>query len=75
MQVAPFDAAAVVMILGGLLVMITWSENYGDPTHKRTLVEQMGNAAKAIAKGAQSSVLHMAQSLSHLEAQCVSGIL
>jgi hypothetical protein len=28
--VAPFDAAALVLLLGGALVAATWGENYGD---------------------------------------------
>ena len=49
--VAPFDAASVVMLLGGAIVLFTWPENYGDASHKRTFVEQLGSAAKAIVKG------------------------
>ena len=49
--VAPFDAAAVVMVIGGLLVLFTWSENYGDPSEKTTLREQAMKAGKAIIEG------------------------
>ena len=49
--VAPFDAASVVMVIGGAIVLFTWPENYGDSTNKRGLVEQMGSGAKAIVTG------------------------
>lgn len=49
--VAPFDAASVVMVLGGAIVLFTWPENYGDSSNKRSFLEQMGTAAKAIAQG------------------------
>lgn len=29
-KVAPFDVAAIVLVVTGLIVMFTWSENYGD---------------------------------------------
>ena len=28
--VAPFDAAIVVLAIGGAVIMVTWTENYGD---------------------------------------------
>ena len=49
--VAPFDAAAVVMVVGGLVVLATWPENYGDASNKRTLPEQLAGAARAIYNG------------------------
>ena len=49
--VAPFDAASVVMVIGGAIVLFTWPENYGDSTNKRGLVEQLGSGAKAIVTG------------------------
>ena len=50
--VAPFDAAAVVMVVGGLVVLASWPENYGDASNKHTLPEQLANAARAIYNGA-----------------------
>lgn len=32
--VAPFDAAAIVLLVGGAIIMWTWSENYGDTNDK-----------------------------------------
>ena len=49
--VAPFDAASVVMLLGGAIVLFTWPENYGDSTNKRSFLEQLGSGAKAITQG------------------------
>lgn len=31
-KVAPFDSAAIVLLLTGLIVGVTWTENYGDST-------------------------------------------
>ena len=63
--VAPFDAASIVMVLGGAIVLFTWPENYGDSSNKRSFVEQMGSAAKAIAQGeplsCSSSWIHFIQ--------------
>ena len=49
--VAPFDAAAVVMVIGGLVVLATWPENYGDASNKHTLAEQLAAGARAIYNG------------------------
>lgn len=49
--VAPFDAAAAVMLAGGLVVLSTWSENYGDSSNKTSLQEQAVKAGKAIIAG------------------------
>jgi hypothetical protein len=32
--VAPFDAAAVVLLIGGIAIAYTWPENYGDTSEK-----------------------------------------
>ena len=53
--VAPFDAAAVVMVVGGLVVLASWPENYGDASSKRTLPEQLAGAARAIYNGERAS--------------------
>lgn len=50
--VAPFDAAAVVMVLGGLVVAFTWTENYGDKSEHTSVSQQFVNAAKKIVSGA-----------------------
>jgi hypothetical protein len=51
--VAPFDAAAAVMAVGGAVVALTWSENYGDNSERRSFRAQLSSAAHAIAKGAR----------------------
>ncbi len=51
--VAPFDAAALVMLIGGLLVLFTWSENFGESSAKEasSLKDQATKAARAIIAG------------------------
>ncbi len=50
--VAPFDAAAGVMVAGGVLVALTWTENYGDNSERRSFGAQLRAAGHAIARGA-----------------------
>lgn len=49
-RVAPFDAAIVAMLIGGLVMARTWTENYGDRSSKG-LGEQFEKAWAAIAGG------------------------
>ena len=49
--VAPFDAAALVLLAGGALVLFTWPENYGDSTHTTSALESFRQAAAHIAHG------------------------
>ena len=50
--VAPFDAAHAVLLLGGLLVLATWTENTGDDSHEQKgLWHQLSTALRAIQKG------------------------
>ena len=51
--VAPFDAAHAVLLLGGILVLATWTENFGDETREQnpSLMAQIGTALRAIRKG------------------------
>ncbi|CAI5961071.1 unnamed protein product [Closterium sp. NIES-64] len=49
--VAPFDAAALVLLLGGAIITATWPENYGDSTDSKGLLAQFHAAASAIASG------------------------
>ena len=55
--VAPFDAAALVMVIGGVVVLLTWPENFGDASNRHTLGEQLRNAAMAIYSGGASARL------------------
>jgi hypothetical protein len=49
-RVAPFDAAIVSMVLGGVVMLRTWSENYGDRS-SRGVGEQFERAWAAIVGG------------------------
>lgn len=49
--VAPFDAAVVLMVVGGAVVIGTWGENYGDVTESGSLGRQLRTAAAAILSG------------------------
>ena len=62
--VAPFDAAAAVMLVGGVLVAACWTENYGDASDKKGFAEQLQNGARAIARGARPRRCGLAACLS-----------
>ncbi len=49
--VIPFDTAALVMICGGVIVAITWTENFGNSSEKRNFLDQLKSGAHAIASG------------------------
>lgn len=49
--VAPFDASAAVLLIGGAVIMFSWGENYGDPKSQHTLTHQFKMAAAAILGG------------------------
>ena len=51
--VAPFDAAHVVLLLGGAVVLATWTENFGDEAREQnsSLASQIGTALQAIRRG------------------------
>ena len=49
--VAPFDAAALVMVFGGVIVLFSWTENFGNCSEKKSFVEQLKSGAHAIANG------------------------
>lgn len=53
--VAPFDAAIVVLLLGGALIWSTWTENYGDVSKPMGLAQQFADAYRLIRKGALSA--------------------
>jgi hypothetical protein len=48
---APFDAAAILLAIGGCVVYSTWTENYGDVSENGTLLQSFAKASKAIASG------------------------
>lgn len=49
--VAPFDAAACFLALGMAIILLSWSENYGDPSESKDLITQFNGAAAVIASG------------------------
>lgn len=49
--VAPFDAAACFLAIGMVIILSSWSENYGDPSENKDLMSQFKVAATAIASG------------------------
>lgn len=49
--VSPFDAAALVLIGGGVYIAITWTENYGDSADKASFHTSLVNAGKTIWEG------------------------
>lgn len=46
--VAPFDAAIVLLTIGGAVIWFTWPENYGNSTASRTIQEQFMEAIDCI---------------------------
>ena len=61
--VAPFDAAATVMIVGGIIISSTWSENYGDSSSKSPASDVFKKAALLIASDAKIALLGAMQAL------------
>lgn len=49
--VAPFDAAAGFLTIGMIVILSTWTENYGDASENKSLLAQFKGAAVAIASG------------------------
>jgi hypothetical protein len=46
--VAPFDAAIVLLSIGGALIWFTWPENYGNSSSNGTVFEQFMEAVNCI---------------------------
>ncbi|KXZ48039.1 hypothetical protein GPECTOR_31g403 [Gonium pectorale] len=66
--VAPFDAAIVVLLLGGAVIYASWPENYGDNAHAvesvfTTLQRQFAVASGAILGDQRVALLGAMQSL------------
>lgn len=49
--VAPFDAAATVLTVGGFIIAWTWSENYGDASASSSTTDGFKKAAQLIWNG------------------------
>ncbi|ESR52486.1 Major facilitator superfamily domain-containing protein 5 [Citrus sinensis] len=60
--VAPFDAAACFLAFGMVIILASWTENYGDP-EKKNLLAQFKGAALAIASDERIALLGAIQSL------------
>lgn len=49
--VAPFDAAGCFLAIGMAVILSTWTENFGDASGSKDLLNQFKGAAVAIASG------------------------
>ncbi|KAL3149800.1 hypothetical protein ABBQ38_013625 [Trebouxia sp. C0009 RCD-2024] len=61
--VSPFDAAALVLIAGGVYIALTWTENYGDSADKTPFHASLVNAGKTIWEDPRVGLLGTMQSL------------
>ncbi|XP_047324265.1 molybdate-anion transporter-like [Impatiens glandulifera] len=61
--VAPFDAAACFLAVGMAIILSSWSENFGDPSENKDLLQQFKGAAKTIASDEKIALLGAIQSL------------
>lgn len=61
--VAPFDAAAVVLLLGGAIILVSWGENKGSDKGNTTMVGQFQDAFGCIMKDQRVALLGAIQSL------------
>uniref|UniRef100_A0A7S0R371 Molybdate-anion transporter n=1 Tax=Chlamydomonas leiostraca TaxID=1034604 RepID=A0A7S0R371_9CHLO len=61
--VAPFDASATVLVVGGVAIALLWGENYGDPKHQHSLDHQFKAAAAAVLGDQRVGLLGAMQSL------------
>ena len=62
-RVAPFDAAIVLLCIGGGIIMTTWTENYGDSNSKAGVVESFTSALAAIKNDRKVALLGAIQPL------------
>jgi len=60
--VAPFDASATVLAIGGVVILLTWGENYGDAKSQVSLSTQFKAAAAAILGDTRIALLGAMQS-------------
>jgi len=62
--VAPFDAAAVFLTIGLIIILSTWSENYGDKNPSQSgMIEKFGKAAHEIMSNRKVFLLGLMQAL------------
>lgn len=61
--VSPFDAASCFLAIGLVIILSSWTENYGDPSENKDLLTQFKGAAVAIASDERIALLGAIQSL------------
>ncbi|XP_021767898.1 molybdate-anion transporter-like [Chenopodium quinoa] len=61
--VAPFDAASCFLIIGMVIIITSWGENFGDSSESKDLLTQFKGAAVAIASDEKIALLGAIQSL------------
>ena len=63
-KVAPFDAAICVMLVGGGIVLLTWTENYGDTSQRKSsIADQFRGAMATISRDPKVAYLGAIQPL------------
>lgn len=61
--VSPFDAASCFLAIGMVIILSSWTENYGDTSENKDLITQFKTAAVAIASGNFQNFIFAAPSL------------
>lgn len=61
--VSPFDAASCFLAIGMVIILSSWTENYGDTSENKDLITQFKTAAVAIASDEKIALLGAIQSL------------
>ncbi|MCD9639562.1 hypothetical protein HAX54_024178 [Datura stramonium] len=61
--VSPFDAASCFLAIGLVIILSSWTENFGDPSENKDLLTQFKGAAAAIASDEKIALLGAVQSL------------
>ncbi|EOY23921.1 Major facilitator superfamily protein [Theobroma cacao] len=61
--VAPFDAASCFLAIGMIIILTSWTENYGDSSESKDLLTQFRGAAAAITADEKITLLGAIQSL------------
>mmetsp|Transcript_17439 Transcript_17439/g.37960 ORF Transcript_17439/g.37960 Transcript_17439/m.37960 type:complete len:463 (-) Transcript_17439:278-1666(-) len=61
--VAPFDASATVLLIGGVYIHLTWSENYGDSSDNQTVMQQFQRGYQAIVADKKVALLGCMQAM------------
>lgn len=61
--VAPFDAAFIVLVVAAIIILMTWTENFGDAGSKAPAIEGFQRAAKLILSEPKIALLGAMQAL------------